>query len=274
MNQFFMNPAGQTQFGFKLKKMKRHHRKKLQDRKKRKWNADDSHPQGRKPAGKKLAPSITLVTGHSFADRLRTTLNKISRARRQPWRQILNLEGVKVEPMASGFGGAYINDFWRMEDYIDDCRPDAVILELGGNDLCFGETLEETAKKLVEKCRKCLENRPWLKELIWCQLIPRRKIYSRYKDTEQYNEDVVKFNKIVREMIRGIARLHHWKHGGFQKPTTEVLKDGTHPTTAKLGTTRYLASIGRLCRWTKVNQPPPSSSEEEKEEEEPEADQE
>ena len=155
-----------------------------------------------------------------------------------------------------------------MEDFILRERPEAAIIELGSNDLCYGTPIQIIVDKLMKKLRSLLTRFRWLDALIWCQVTPRVELTYGHKNEMKYNEDVRDFNEAMRTRIRPIDRLHHWHHRGLAEPSIELFADDVHPTTTEAGRKKYLASMSQLCKWTRLNQaasasPSSSSSEDE-----------
>ena len=234
--------------------MKDRHNEQNWQRKQRKWNIDEDHVHGISPPPViNLESSQTAIIGHSFVTRLHDELMRKSREEGLTWSQSLDLNHCRVTPFLKGQGGAHVHDIDNLEWFITSIKPNAVVLEMGSNDLCGPRELEDIATDLVARCVDILANHDEVQALIWCHVIRRNKLYSDHKDKSQYNKDVPTFNRLVVEKIKPIARLHHWKHQGFQIPSFYLLGDGVHPNT-EAGMERYIQSISRLCNWTKMNQ--------------------
>ena len=246
-------PKGTIRFTEKVQKRKAREVQRKKERKRTKWNVSEKHPQG-KVTRKNPTNSVTAIAGHSFANRLKNYLNDQIFEIGQSWCRSLHIEGLNIIPLVRGNGRAQIEDFAEIETFVQTHHADAVIVEIGSNDLSYGHSVEALANKLVNKLRAMLRRFSWIQALVWCQVTPRWELRHGHKDVKQYNKDVTEFNEAMRKKIQPIDRLHHWRHRGLGVATPELMKDGIHPTTTEKGTTKYLASISTLCRWTRINQ--------------------
>ena len=243
---------GKIQFQERVDRRKQKLVQNAEKKRQKKWHSSDKHPEGKMVKRNKLN-SKTAITGHSFARRLVTVLEE--RANQgTPWEETLQLHDSRIHIVAKGFGGAYVRHFHRIREYVEDEEPDAIILELGSNDLTENVDIEDLSNTLIMRCKHLLRNHRWIQALIWCQVTPRTQLENSPLALEDYNTLVAQFNQLMREKIRHVNKLHHWHHQGLTQPDPLLTPDGIHPTTSDGGTNKYLRSIGELCRWTRANQ--------------------
>jgi len=239
---------------WKVKKLKEKRRLQAKMRKRTKWNIGTSHPKGKlclTKAGMVRHTRVT-ITGHSFVKRLSDKLEN-ERRRNINGMEALDLTRVRITPDVWGKSGGQLRDIPAFTNHIKRVKPDCAIIELGTNDLCGHQQPEALAQITADNLYNILQECPWLKTLIWCQVIPRLEFLNEWKDEEVYNEDVIIFNREMVAETKLIDRLHHWRHPGLTRPDWTITTDGTHPDTEK-GMGRYIRSISKACKWAKLNQ--------------------
>lgn len=228
------------------------HRRKMKNRRHRenKWKARDEDNDN-KTVRLPWSNTICAIVGHSFIKRLKQQLEKdVNKG--LSWMDSMDLSRVDITPHLEGISGATINNFPQFEQFIDPLQPEVVLIEIGTNDICGYGVPESLARKLMSKIDSMLAARPYIYYVVWCQIIPRLEYESNHKNLAQYNIDVGRFNKEMIRLAATRSRVFTWRHSALESPTRALLSDGIHPDTT-VGFSRYLSSIIRIIKWTKVN---------------------
>ena len=234
-----------------LKKLRKKRKAKRLLRKRAKWNIDLCHPRGQLPPTRITKHSKCAITGHSFVARLKTELKEKYKAGLS-WSESLDLVGTKTSLFINGISGITIDRFSEISDYLKDIQPQAVILEIGSNDLCGEGNVFNLVLKLYHEMQKLLQEVPSIQSIVWCHVTPRLKIKKSKKKLKDYNKDVEEFNRLMKGRTNCMEKAHHWRHRGLTRPTWLLMSDGLHPDTIP-GLFRYLTSIGDACKWLKEN---------------------
>ena len=235
-----------------LRKLRAKKKSKRLLKKRAKWNIDLCHPSGQLPTKRNTTHSKCAIVGHSFVTRLLKELTKKYKAGGS-WSQSLDILGYRTSLFIKGTSGLTIDRFNEITEYLKEIQPDAVIIELGSNDICKEEeNMFKLAYKLFSELTNLLKEVPSIQSIVWCHVTPRLRIIRSKKKLKDYNKDVHDFNRLMKGRTNCMERAHHWRHRGLTRPTWLLMEDGLHPDT-NLGLFRYLKSIGAACKWLKEN---------------------
>ena len=170
-----------------------------------------------------------LVVGHSLVHRLEGF--SIGQNNRN-----LGLDTSLFRVSYIGVGGLTVkNAIWQINS-IEDLKPDAVILDLGANDL---DNREEPDARFV--AADIVEFSNWL--LLHTKLVYIVASYHRSRPRRADYEDVLPvFNNTLRRICRGLTNVYFWPHRNMTQEWQGFMKtDGVHLNTE--GLHRYYRSI-------------------------------
>jgi lysophospholipase L1-like esterase len=170
--------------------------------------------------------SKVLVVGHSFINRLQRALGQIAGCN-------YNLE---LDPNSCviefyGISGGTLDrlaDDHRFVDKLREFRPDIIVLQLGGNDLCNPTVRPEVfACRLVEWSESLLKQFSFLGKVIVCELFIREKPRHTSAETYEYKRTFV--NHMLKDMLEVIPNLSFWRHLRLMNSPLAILsEDGVH----------------------------------------------
>ena len=124
-------------------------------------------------------------------------------------------------------------------DLVWDLSPDAVVLDLGSNDLCDGSaTTESTVLSIVDLALR-IARIPGVRHVLVCSIIPRLFV-PNWKPN--FNTNVQDTNRLLAKFLEGLPNVHFWRHRSFALNHTKLFShDGFHFNDA--GMLRYYRSI-------------------------------
>ena len=182
-------------------------------------------------------PPVVLVLGHSYISRLNNFIS------RDPTRDNLALEKSSVLSFMFDVGqdnqpGNVFSASSQL-DLVWELSPDAVVLDLGSNDLCsFGSTPESTVMAIAGLALR-ISRIPGVRHVLVCGIISRLFV-PKWKP--RYNAHVHETNRLLEKFLESLPNVHFWRHRAFtQNPNRLFLQDGFHFNDA--GMLRYYRSI-------------------------------
>lgn len=183
--------------------------------------------------------------GHSFIDRLDVKLEEDRKNTPLELQDQLKLRAHHIKPALLGMPGAYIEDMTEFGEDLEGNRTEALILEIGSNDICRSTPVIMLVHRIRNLCKALLKNVDTLRYIVVGQVLFRQKIDRRFstKTVWQYNADVIEYNKELREWIDSTnLPVRYWSHRNLKFPEVAVYEDGVHPSTTE-GLWRYQKSI-------------------------------
>ena len=166
-----------------------------------------------------------LIIGHSFIRRLQNDVHE-----RHDLHSNLNLDQCVVQYY--GVGGATVasllHDF-RLREKLEEFRPDVVILQIGGNDVCETNVGPETiACRIVDFSEKIGQFRS-VKAVVTCELFPRLSPRNISAELYEFRRNIM--NNMISVMLEHTSDCFFlfWKHLRLtHSPLPIFLRDGTH----------------------------------------------
>jgi len=201
--------------------------------------------------GKEYGPvrvTNIAVLGHSFVSGLNDSLTaKRTRDPDMPSLQDqLDLKRCLIMPHLWGIKGGHIENLRDKESEIRECSIDAIVFDIGSNDLCKNTNVQQIVNTLRGLTEHWIDSIESIKAIVACQQLHRNYLDPQYstKSLWKYNKDVDTFNERLEEWINNSPRrLEVWKHKNFTHPTTPCIgPDGVHPNTPE-GAWRYQKSV-------------------------------
>ena len=194
-------------------------------------------------------PPVVLVLGHSYISRLNSYIA------RDPSRDNLALEKSSVLSFMFdvGHGNQPGNVFSASSqlDLVWELSPDAVVLDLGTNDLCSsGSTPESIMTAIVDLALRIKRIRG-VRHVLVCEIIPRLFV-PKWKPN--YNAQVHETNRLLAKFLESLPNVHFWRHRSFaQIPRKLFSLDGFHLN--DVGMLRYYRTIrGAVMKAYKLGQ--------------------
>lgn len=111
----------------------------------------------------------------------------------------LNLTNHLIQPEFLGIRSAYIQDMYDLGEEIDEDGTEAIILEIGSNDLCKSIPVHMIVARVKNLCENWLKVINSLRYIIVCQVLFRRHLDRKWSDKIlwQYNTDVIQYNRQI-----------------------------------------------------------------------------
>eukprot|EP00057_Strongylocentrotus_purpuratus_P010762 XP_011665236.1 PREDICTED: uncharacterized protein LOC105438741 [Strongylocentrotus purpuratus] len=181
-------------------------------------------------------PPVVLVLGHSYISRLNQYIA------RDPKRDNLSLEKSSVLSFMYDVGHDQPGSVFSASSQLDlvwNLSPDAVVLDLGSNDLCDGRaTTESTMLSIVDLALR-IARIPGVRHVLVCSIIPRLFV-PNWKPN--FNANVQDTNRLLAKFLEGLPNVHFWRHRSFALNHTRLFSsDGFHFNDA--GMLRYYRSV-------------------------------
>lgn len=194
-------------------------------------------------------PPVVLVLGHSYISRLNHFIS------RDPTRDNLALEKSSVLSFMFDVGhdnqpGNVFSASSQL-DLVWELSPDAVVLDLGSNDLCnSGSTPETTTMAIIDLALR-ISRIPGVRHVLTCEIIPRLFV-PKWKP--HYNAHVHETNRLLAKSLECLPNVHFWRHRSFSTiPRKFFSQDGKHLNEA--GMLRYYRTIrGAVMKAYKLGQ--------------------
>lgn len=193
-----------------------------------------------------------VVMGHSFVSGLE---NKLDKEREETYghptlQEQLKLKELNIQPSFMARPSIYICDLNDWNEDLSDLSPDAIVVDIGTNDICDQTEISILVEDLKTTFNHWLTTIESIQCIVLCDVLHRTKIRRKWskKSIDVYNADVDEFNKQCLEMIHKYGpKVQPWDHRNLHHP--ELLgKDGVHPST-ETGSWRYQRSIrGAIVR--------------------------
>ena len=182
-------------------------------------------------------PPVVLVLGHNDISRLNRFIS------RDPTRDNLALEKSAVLTFMFDVGhdnqpGNVFSASSQL-DLVWELSPDAVVLDLGSNDLCCsGSTPETTVTAIVDLALR-IARIPGVRHILVCGIIPRLSVPKWKPD---FNAHVQETNRLLTKSLESLPNVHFWRHRSFaQNPRNLFSLDGFHFNDT--GLLRYFRTI-------------------------------
>lgn len=169
-------------------------------------------------------PVKVTVVGTSFIRRLRDDILKVTDSSFER-----NFGIPKVEVRFVCKGAWYLPDVQENLERIAAHRPDIVILQCGGNDLCHTDRPERLAHELLKIAEK-IEKETSAVVLV-CQILKRDlgKYFFDKEEVEWFNQKVGVANQFLKVVAEEYKNVKFWKHHGMSEPQKNILcPDGVH----------------------------------------------
>lgn len=182
-------------------------------------------------------PPVVLVLGHSYISQLNNFIL------RDPARDNLALEKSAVLAFMLDVGhDNQPGDVFSASSQLDlvwELSPDAVVLDLGANELSRnGSTPETTVMAIIDLALR-VARIPGVRHVLVCGIIPRLFV-PRWKPG--FNSHVHETNRLLAKSLESLPNVHFWRHRSFaQNPTNLFLQNGFHFNDA--GLLRYYRTI-------------------------------
>ena len=169
-------------------------------------------------------PKHVLIYGHSFVDRL----DKFSNYPGNKW-QNLCLDGTEIQVSFYGVPGGTLNpgpkSIQRHSDIVLSTCPDAIFLQIGGNDLSDPLVNPHTLAVNIMSFAHYLITVFNVNHVIIGQLLFR---FSR-RCPNDYNERVISLNDRLRVLCSQYHNISFWHHRGLWRDIKTMLDtDNTH----------------------------------------------
>ena len=182
-------------------------------------------------------PPVVLVLGHSFISRLNHFIS------RDPSKDNLALEKTSVLSFMFDVGHdnqpGNIFSASSQLDLVWELSPDAVVLDIGSNDLCDRWSTPETTMAAIVDLALRITRIPSVRHVLVCEIIP-RLFLPKWKPN--YNAHVHETNRLLATVLEGLPNVHFWRHRSFsQIPRKLFLQDGFHLN--DVGMLRYYRTI-------------------------------
>ena len=194
-------------------------------------------------------PPVVLVLGHSYISRLNHFIS------RDPTRDNLALEKSSVLSFMFDVGNdnqpGNVFSASSQLDLVWELSPDAVVLDLGSNDLCnSGSTPEATTTAIVDLALR-ISRVPGVRHVLACEIIPRLFV-PKWKPN--YNAHVHETNRLLAKCLESLPNVHFWRHRSFSTiPRKFFSQDGKHLN--ETGMLRYYRTIrGAVMKAYKLGQ--------------------
>ena len=130
-----------------------------------------------------------------------------------------------------GVGGRKVTDILKFDSrVVRRCKPDGIILMVGGNDVKQADSPEELAA-IIESVVSVLHYRFHVPMIYVCKLLP------RFHQSYDYNETADRVNELLSDSLSSKRFASFWNHNGmFPSPDTSTCDhkfraDGIHPNT-------------------------------------------
>ena len=181
-------------------------------------------------------PPVVLVLGHSYISRLNQYIA------RDPRRDNLALKKSSALTFMVDVGHDQPGSVFSASSQLDlvwNLSPDAVVLDLGSNDLCdWGATTESTVLSIVDLALR-ISRIPGVRHVLVCSIIPRLFV-PNWKPN--FNTNVQDTNRLLAKFLEGMSNVHFWRHRSFSLNHGKLFsQDGFHFNDA--GMLRYYRSI-------------------------------
>ncbi|XP_071501990.1 uncharacterized protein [Diadema antillarum] len=181
-------------------------------------------------------PPVVLVLGHSYIGSLNSFIE------RDPARSNLALERSSVLAFLHDVGHTQPGNVFSASSQLDlvwELSPDAVVIDLGSNDLCeLGATTESTVTALLDLALR-VSRIPGVRHVIVCGIIPRLFV-PKWKTN--FNAAVHDTNRLLAKFLENLPNVHFWRHRAFTQNHSKLfMQDGVHFNEA--GMLRYFRTI-------------------------------
>ena len=164
-----------------------------------------------------------LILGHSFISRLANDIFV------KPYLDS-NFDLMQCDIHCYGIGGASVKTFFDKQEVcaeIVNFKPHIIILQVGGNDLCFEDLKPETLACQIIDSMEELHSKYEIKQIFVCELFirsnPRNISYGVY----EHKRKIV--NQMLKDMLSDKPYLNFWKHLRLMNSPLHILSgDGVH----------------------------------------------
>lgn len=181
-------------------------------------------------------PPVVLVLGHSYISRLNKFIDC------DPLRANLALEKSAVLSFMIDVGHDQPGNVFSASSQLDlvwELSPDAVVLDLGSNDLCDGTATSESTVLAIVDLALRIGRIPGVRHVLVCSIIPRLYV-PQWKPN--FNSNVHDTNRMLAKFLEGLPNVHFWRHRSFALNHNKLFShDGFHFNEA--GMLRYYRSI-------------------------------
>ena len=185
-----------------------------------------------------------LILGHSFIRRLENDIN----SPHKPWLHV-NVGLEQCDTCFAHEGGWKISPNYKT--FLDEVREklrslspsfSAVVVQIGGNDLCLQDCKPiELASKIEDFAQWILHERI-AKVVYVCELFARSK--PRGVDPEVYESRRLAVNNYLGTLLEESGHVKFWRHRRiFNSPQNIFISDGTHLN--DVGTKKFYESLKR-----------------------------
>ncbi|XP_071504282.1 uncharacterized protein [Diadema antillarum] len=169
-------------------------------------------------------PVVLVLGGHSYIGSLNSFIE------RDPARSNLALEKSSVLAFLHDVGHTQPGNVFSASSQLDlvwELSPDAVVIDLGSNDLCeLGATTESTVTALLDIALRV-------------GIIPRLFVPKWKTD---FNAAVHDTNRLLAKFLENLPNVHFWRHRAFTQNHSKLfMQDGVHFNEA--GMLRYFRTI-------------------------------
>lgn len=174
-----------------------------------------------------------VVFGHSFVHRLESYILA------DPAVSNLGLSGELYNVQLFGIGGLKLAQSRRLHCKDSELRNrDVAFLEIGSNDLCDQRYQPDVFARDLVAFAEYLKLGLGVGKVIISQILPRRRLpYT------SYNDNVIKANVAVEEMVCHREGIFFWKHRGMWHCAENIYcRDGIHLSDST-GNRKYLRSV-------------------------------
>lgn len=190
------------------------------------------------------SPIHIVLMGHSFITKIAEALEWDKQHDQRTISDVFKLELTGIFLTLLCKSGARLEDMitWADQDFPTE-TPDAVVIDLGSNDLCYASTDPmKLSEDMVQVLHTWLKN-GWTQAVVICQVTHRNKTNEYMeKGLETYNHEVDAYNAEIVHKLQGEKQLMTWRHEGLMSLTDEYSTDGLHPNTVE-GFNKYINSI-------------------------------
>lgn len=179
-----------------------------------------------------MSPVRVLIVGHSFISNLK---NYIRRNLSSQINYSLGLHPKDVMIQYSDRRGGSLSTFQQHQiESVQDFEPHIVVLQLGSNDLCNGQTSVESFTNNYQSIIKDLLDTYKVKRVVVLQILhrlePSRPV-RYYVDPNWYNPRVDEANVTLRQLLKDNDHAILWNHKGFWDTdylASALENDGVH----------------------------------------------
>jgi len=176
----------------------------------------------------------TPFLGHSFISRL-VSFNNLRNHHSVDMN--LGLDRTMEHILYKGYSGGYLIDMHTKGlNYVENCKSDIVLLQIGSNDLCKkSNSVRDVARGIIE-LSMLLQYKYKVKQVIVCPILhclPPKRPINYAVDVDWFNGRCDELNVYLDSYFKddNMENVMFWRHSGFWSPDSKAstyIDDGVH----------------------------------------------